>query len=290
LARYDGSSWKTFQAFTGDRAVTPKGIELDRVGRIWVGTSIGLAVIKDEQLDEFLPQYENVEAIALDKDGMLWLGFGSSERGVLHFDGENELAWYTMDDGLPSNRISCIECDADNNIWVGTNDGLGYFDRNQWTKWDIDSGLPVNEIRDISIAPNGDIWFATPAGLLCHESGVMPPGPSITIGTDSDEYHAGDTMTVTLTYENPGPDIDIDIQIGCLLPDGSLFYYPGGDLPAPFMSGMLPSGTMMPTVLVLIYELPEGFPTGDYMWMAAFFEQGTFNLIGDISSASFTFM
>ncbi|HUT03086.1 MAG TPA: two-component regulator propeller domain-containing protein, partial [bacterium] len=203
LARYDGSSWRTFQAFTNDtppRAITPEGIACDQQGRIWVGTPIGLAGVKNDQLDQFLPQYEYVHTIACDNDGMLWLGFGSSERGVLEFDGENEVAWYTMDDGLPSNRISCIECDADNNIWVGTNDGLGYFDGTEWTMWDIDSGLAVNEIRDISIAPSGDVWFATPAGLLCHESGVKPPGPTITIGTDSDEYHAGDTMTVALSY------------------------------------------------------------------------------------------
>jgi len=293
LAKYDGDSWKSFQAFTDSDpplAITPEGLACDQQGRIWVGTRIGVAAIKDDQLDQFLPQYEYVHTIECDKDGMLWLGFGASERGVLQFDGENEVAWYTMDDGLPSNRINSIECDAANNIWVGTDDGLAYFDGDQWTMWDIDSGLPVNEIRDISMAPNGDVWFATPSGLLCHESGAQPLLPSITIGTDSKEYHAGDTMTVTLTYENPGPDIDIDIQIGCLLPDGTLFYYPGGDLPVPFMSGMLPSGTMMPTVLVLIYELPEGFPTGDYVWMAAFFEQGTFNMIGDISTAPFTFM
>ena len=292
LAKYDGASWKSFQTYVGSppMAVTPEGLACDLGGRIWVGTSIGLAAIKDDQLDEFLPQYQYVHTIECDNDGMLWLGFGSSERGVLVFDGEHneEIAWYTTDDGLPSNAINCIACDEANNVWVGTNDGLAYFDGTEWTMWDIDSGLPVNEIRDIAIAPNGDVWFATPNGLLCHESGVKPPGPSITISTDSDTYHIGDTMTVTLSYENPGPDVEIDIQIGCMLPDGSLFYYPGGDVPVPFSSGMLPSGTTVPMVLVLSYEFPEGFPTGQYTWLAVICEQGTFNFLSDISSASFT--
>jgi len=293
LAKYDGSSWKSFQASVGSppMAVTPEGIACDLGGRIWVGTQIGLAAIKDDQLDRFLPQYKYVHTIACDRDGMLWLGFGVSERGVLVFECEQneEIAWYTTDDGLPSNRINSIACDDANNVWVGTNDGLAYFDGSQWKMWDIDSGVPVNEIRDIAIAPNGDVWFATPAGLLCHESGVKPPAPSITIKTDKPVYHAGETMTVTIGYENPGPDIDIDIQIACMLPDGSLYYYPGGDVPVPFSSGMLPSGTKVPMVLVLSYKFPDGFPTGRYTWLAVICEQGTFNFLSDISSASFTF-
>jgi len=285
LARYDGQTWTNFGP--SDPPIIPLGIACDLENRIWVGTGQGVAVIDNDQLVDWLPQYQNVTAITCDRDGKLWFGFEDS--GVLEFDGENEVAWFTVDDGLPSNEIVCLECDVANNIWVGTNDGLGYFDRNAWTKWDIDSGLPVNEIRDIFAAPNGDVWFATPAGLLCRESGIEPPGPTITNTTDGDVYRAGDTMTVTLTYENPGPDVFIDIQVACQLPDGTLFYFPGGDTPVPFISGMLPSGTTIPMVIVLIYDFPTDFPTGQYTWMTAMFQQGTFNMITDIATAPFTF-
>ena len=127
LAKYDGSSWKTFQAFKDTMPpveVTPDCIACDHEGRIWVGTDIGVAAIKDDQLEQFLPQYPYVQAIECDNDGVLWFGFGASERGVLQFDGENEVAWYTIEDSLPSNRIKCISCDLANNIWVGTSDGL----------------------------------------------------------------------------------------------------------------------------------------------------------------------
>jgi len=52
-------------------------------------------------------------------------------------------------------------------------------------------------------------------------------------------------MTVSLQYENPGPDVNIDILIACQLPDGSVHYYPGGDILAPFLSGILPSSTII---------------------------------------------
>jgi len=292
VAKYEGyntwQSWSVWDESSQTWFLDPCSIASDLEGKVWVGTDKGLAVLQNDTLVDWLPEYPYASAIACDNDGMLWIGFDLSQMGVLEFDGENEVAWHTMDDGLPSNRINCIACDEGGNVWVGTQDGLAYFDRDQWTMWDTDSGLPVNEIRDIAIAPNGDVWFATPNGLLCHESGIEVPKPTIAIATDSDEYQAGDTMTVTLTYANPGPDINIDIQIACMLPDGSLFYYPGGDLPAPFMSGMLPSGTTVPTVLVLSYEFPEGFPTGQYTWLAVICEQGTFNFLSDISSASFT--
>ncbi|MCD6326754.1 hypothetical protein J7M28_04265, partial [bacterium] len=127
------------------------------------------------------------------------------------------------------------------------------------------------------------------AGLLCLESGMAQPEPSITISTDAELYHAGDTMLVALTYENPGPDISIDIQIACVLPDGSLYYHKGGDMPEPYISGLLPSGTFIPGFPVLIHDFTADFPTGDYTWLAAFFEPGTMNMIGELSSASWRF-
>ncbi|HUT04844.1 MAG TPA: two-component regulator propeller domain-containing protein, partial [bacterium] len=195
LARYDGSLWMSWPTESWS---SPQAIALDQLGKVWVSIPAGVAAFLGNSVVKWLPEYQNVTAIACAGGDALWLGFKDTGLALVDFSGE--LAHYTVDDGLPSNAISCIECDAANNVWVGTNDGLGYFDGHEWTMWDIDSGLPVNEIRDISIAPNGDVWFATPAGLLCHESGVKPPGPTITIGTDSDEYHAGDTMTVALSY------------------------------------------------------------------------------------------
>ena len=288
VARRDEAHFSWTSWGTGDN--WPISACCDQEGKVWIGTDDGLAVLENGELTRWLPEYGYVDAIACDQDGVMWLGFSiSSKRGVLEFDGENEIAWYTIRDGLPSNAISCIECDSANHIWVGTSDGLGYFDRSQWTKYNIDSGFPVNEIRDIFAAPNGDVWFATPAGLICRESGVEPPKLSISIATDRNLYRAGETMTVSLSYQNPGPDIFIDIQIACQLPDGSLYYYPGGDTPVPFSSGMLPSGTSIPIVLVLRYEFPSGFPVGGYTWMTAMFQQGTFNILTDIATAPFTF-
>ncbi|MCD6327225.1 hypothetical protein J7M28_06705, partial [bacterium] len=168
VACYDSGSWMSWAV--GDLEPEPRCIACDGDGRIWVGTEKGIAVFQDETLVDWYPEYGYTSAIACDQDGFLWIGFDRSRMGLLQFDGENELAWYSMDDGLPSNWIKCLECDAGNNIWVGTGDGLAKFDRTEWTMWDIDNGIPVNEIRDISTAPNGDIWFATPAGLLCLES------------------------------------------------------------------------------------------------------------------------
>jgi len=283
------NTWQSWSVWGASPSIRPLSIASDLEGKVWVGTDQGIAVLQNDALVDWRPEYPWASTIACDNDGLLWIGFDVSTMGVLEFDGENELAWYTVDDGLPSNWINCIECDGANNIWVGTDDGLGYFDRNEWTMWDTDTGFPANKIRDISAAPNGDVWFATPTGLVCRESGLQPAKPTITISTDRELYHAGDTMTVALTYENPGPDVLIDIQVACQLPDGSLFYYPGGDMPEPFMSGMLPSGTTVPMVFVLIYDFPPDFYGGDYTWMTAMFEQGTFNMITDIATAPFTF-
>lgn len=293
LARYDFSSWQPFRTVEGNypryHPLQPQSIVCDLNGDIWVGTAeAGLAKLRGDAIVGFFPEYPGVTAMTCDNDGVLWLGFDG--RGVLEFDGENELAWHTVDSGLPSNEINCIDCDASNNIWLGTDEGIGFFDRQAWSKHDLETGLEVKEIRDVYCSPvGGDVWFATPAGLLQHKSEMLPPRPSIQITTDAELYHAGDTMAVALSYENPGLSLLVDIQIACQLPDGSLYYYPGGDVPVPYTSGELPSGTKVLPFVAVSYTFGADFPAGNYTWLAGLFQQGSFDMIGELSAAPWRF-
>ena len=285
LARYNGESWLSWETGAG---MTPQCVTCDRNGKVWVAIPQGVAVFEGDALTEWFPQYQNVKAITCDRDGILW--FLLNDRDILEYDPGSalEIAWHNPLDWYGREATTYIACDSDNTIWLGTDVCIRRFDRLSWVRFDTSSGAVTGGIRDIWADEWGNVWFATKFGLLHSESG-MGPGPSITIATDKGLYQAGDSMTVSLSYENPGPDVDIDIQIACQLPDGTLFYYPGVDTPVPFISGMLPSGTVIPMVLVLSYEFGEDFPTGDYVWMTAMFEQGTFNMITDIATAPWRF-
>lgn len=75
-------------------------------------------------------EQKNINAIAVSQAGKIWVGL--EKNGVLSFDGEN---WqlYTKKDGLPSDEIFSLTVDAQDNLWVGTWEGVAKFDGSNWS-------------------------------------------------------------------------------------------------------------------------------------------------------------
>ena len=301
LARFDGSNWQSWTLESDDAlvdneihslAAAPDGLKWFSVGK--AGGKYGLQSFDGYDAWAYYPPEVIgtyiIRSMAFDSEGDLWIPISG---GVRRFDGDT---WtlFGKDSGFPMESASLIAIGRNDVKWVSVRDadgsaaGVCSFNGVTWKHYTIADGLFSNTIRDIVVGLDDSIWFATDCGISRLQV-MTGQSPEIAIATDRDVYQAGDSMTVSLSYENPGPDVHIDIQIACQLPDGSLFYYPGVDMPVPFISGMLSSGTVVPMVLVMSYDFDENFPTGDYIWMTAMFEQGTFNMITDIATAPWRF-
>ncbi|HUT03502.1 MAG TPA: two-component regulator propeller domain-containing protein [bacterium] len=69
--------------------------------------------------------------------------------------------------GLPSNTVLCLARGADDNVWVGTDSGVGITDGVLWQVYGIhNTMLFSNEIRDIFPAEDGAVWIASSNGLV----------------------------------------------------------------------------------------------------------------------------
>jgi ligand-binding sensor domain-containing protein len=86
----------------------------------------------------------------------------------------NASSWTNYDPGnspLPSNTVNALLADGDA-MWVGTDEGLGYFDGATWTIYDEEtSSLPSNTVYDLHQDVAGDIWIATDAGIAKFDEG-----------------------------------------------------------------------------------------------------------------------
>ena len=49
-------------------------------------------------------------------------------------------------DGLVSDFITCIDTDNSGNIWIGTNNGVSYFDGISFTNYNVSDGIVDNNI------------------------------------------------------------------------------------------------------------------------------------------------
>ena len=79
---------------------------------------------------------------------------------------------YTSSDGLLSDNVICLDVDASNNLWFGTQNGVSMFDGATWLGYTTADGIISNTIQAIHVAVSGDVWVGTDFGASVLSSGV----------------------------------------------------------------------------------------------------------------------
>jgi ligand-binding sensor domain-containing protein len=83
-------------------------------------------------------------------------------------DPENFQTWeyFTTQNGLGSDSVTCLAEDKEGNIWVGTLDnGVSKYDGREWTIYNEESGLLNNKVWCIAEDGHRNIWIGTNEGL-----------------------------------------------------------------------------------------------------------------------------
>ncbi len=115
-------------------------------------------------------QFREFRALALDKDAVLWIG--TYKNGIYLYNTVTKIFQYLdKSSGLSHPEILKIFIDKDNNIWVGTGDGVNLWlaDEQRFHAFKMDEAkegsLLGSIVQDIYQAQNGAIWIATQKGL-----------------------------------------------------------------------------------------------------------------------------
>ncbi|MDH6304196.1 ligand-binding sensor domain-containing protein/signal transduction histidine kinase/DNA-binding response OmpR family regulator [Parabacteroides sp. PF5-5] len=143
----------------------------DPSGKIWIGSDDGGLSLFDPKQKTFVNytsqkghnslSYHNIHALCLD-DNKLWIGTYSGGLNVLDLK-TNRFSQYYPKAGDPSslygNSIYAIYKDTDNNLWIGTMEGICLYDREN------DNFIRMREIGtttvDITDSRDGNIWFSS---------------------------------------------------------------------------------------------------------------------------------
>ena len=117
--------------------------------------------------EDGLPQSQ-VEAIAQDPRGFLWLG---TQEGLARYDGERFVVYRHVDGdaaSLPGSHVTALVVDGQGRLWVGTYAGLARYDDR------TDAFVRYHEPKGDEVAPgvtglaadaHGQLWVGTNAGL-----------------------------------------------------------------------------------------------------------------------------
>ena len=166
--------------YQGDRLFEKPIVYQDDNKNVWIGQDEGLAkfnlTTKEITLITYPKTYANhkefreLRALNMDKNGMLWIG--TYKSGIYQYDPVTKI-FNHMDDsfGLSHPEVSEIFKDKDQNIWVGTGNGLNLWDdaNKRFTTFnentEQENSLLGSIIQDVHQCRNGKIWIATQAGL-----------------------------------------------------------------------------------------------------------------------------
>jgi len=141
---------------------------------------------RDEQ--ETLGELLGVDVMVLcETDIGLWLGTNSG----LCLLCEGEFTFYTIDDGLSCNIVTCIKQSEDGILWIGTEGGgVCCFDGIAFQVIHIPGDVGFNIIHDIMEDNSTLLWFATESGLVQFRRDKNKPSVEI-IGVDGDASYRG---------------------------------------------------------------------------------------------------
>ncbi|NOY63204.1 MAG: regulator [Gammaproteobacteria bacterium] len=115
------------------------------------------------------PNY--IISLAVDSQGVVWCGTWGG--GLARFDGKS---WrnYTTVDGLPANHIFMLHRAPNGRIWIGTSNGLAYFNK-QGSGFSVltrADGLYADNVFSMSDAADGSVWIGSFGGVA-HISNIQ---------------------------------------------------------------------------------------------------------------------
>lgn len=162
ILSFDEKNWEIYDMFNSPLPFYRiNSISIDNINRKWIGTQEGLAVFDDQNWVIYNTENSDlpcnfINDVAFDNSGDAWIGASSSIGGryLVKFDGIN---WDVME---IDEIITTLEVDGNDNVWIGTADGLMIWDGENWTDYrPRDSDFYMKNIETIAIENDNIVWI-----------------------------------------------------------------------------------------------------------------------------------
>jgi len=187
------NNWQYFSTRDGIRSSLVTAIDIDYLGRKWIGTQdAGVTVLDDggtpfDKSDDDLTQGLgtddgltdlNIRTVAYDRDGVMWIG---TPEGLFYwFDGQVKPRYSLINDD-----INFVGVDVRNNKWIGTSGGLTLMDADGFTlRHFTTSNSPLVNDNITCFAFNdrtGETYIGTTYGLSRVETPYTRPAEDLSL-------------------------------------------------------------------------------------------------------------
>jgi signal transduction histidine kinase/ligand-binding sensor domain-containing protein/CheY-like chemotaxis protein len=167
VSRFDGEDeWKSFTIKDGLAYGKVWNVFQDREGYLWFATSGGVSRY-DAYSFEYFAAAEGFGDYGLSKvyrgGDAFWLIKGdpmSLGHGLSRFDGKR-ITDFSLEDGLPSERVFNTYEDRSGALWVSTDAGVSRYDGSTWTTYGSEDGLSCGMVTNVYEDRDGRLWFSS---------------------------------------------------------------------------------------------------------------------------------
>lgn len=156
--------WTFYQTSNSDilsNAVTALASRSD--GTVIIGTSNGLSFVSSSGVwtsyKDPAVTTMNITCITETPDGWIWVG--TQGQGFYVNDGSGFFQIYSASFA----NVRAIISDRDNNVYIGTDNGLLKWDGSGYTLYTTAHGLPSNQVMALFSDSRGRIWISASGGL-----------------------------------------------------------------------------------------------------------------------------
>ena len=175
LNRYVGGEMKDFNLrYAFGAELYMRSLWEDSQGRVWLGFqgNGGFGRLEGSGSVKRLTNNDipsGATDFASDREGKVWI---ATEEGLLKFKDDQEIAHYTVQDGLQNNKIITLHFDRGGNLWLGTFDGLSEYKNGSFISYNDEPNSPKGFVRVIYEDADGTLWFGTYGdGLVRYKDG-----------------------------------------------------------------------------------------------------------------------
>ena len=99
---------------------------------------------------------------------------------------------------IPNRTVFAIKAVAENDVWIGTENGVGHFNGKSWNIFTVEDGLPHNAVTSIALNPEDkSIWFGTFGGIARLADGKFQTFSTTNSGLVNDVVYG---LTITLPF------------------------------------------------------------------------------------------
>lgn len=210
----DGLNWTEIPAqnraaiFPENEAIYKYDMAVDRQGRVWLATSIGLACFSGNRWELFnslnsIMPIDWVSCLSIDNADRIWFSASNfNEGGLMVWDGADWNFFTPQNSALPRSFVCSIHIDSSNVIWVGTDNGLARINGENWTIYDsANSALTVGRLSSLASDSYGMLYVGKDEGEAnCMVHGFLArfDGTNWSLLHPSDTEKVSDSVTALL--------------------------------------------------------------------------------------------